>query len=574
MHITKVKIVGFRNFRDAEINFEKQTLIIGSNDVGKTNLIYALRILLDRGLSDLDAEPSESDFHIKENGKIADEFSIQIFFSNVVEDAVISIFPGKISAHNNMVLAFSASRKDLAYRVLAGRDVGHLEELNSRFYLKHLCLKVVDSRRDLSRFIQTEKKYLLKVAQELRSSTEIDEDNNTLKQLSKNLGKTKNLVDQLHYVNKATDEVNSELQALAHHNASYSVRLNSAALDVNQFVEKLELTGSTYGSAVNIGGDGRNNQILLALWKAKAAREFDHENEVVLYCVEEPEAHLHPHQQRKLARYLNSMAMGQTIVTTHSPQIVSGYSPASIIRLKKTRAGTVAASKGCSSCISDAWDAMGYRMSILPAEAFFASSVMLVEGPSELLLYYELAKQLDIDLDFFNISILSVEGVAFEVYVNILKAMEIPFSLRTDNDISNISLGPAGKKRTMRQLAGLNRCLSLIGAAKLPHKPPPYDASHSLADGTRAAVSAKIEPRGVFISEIDLEHDLSKELQDQFEEYKGSVTATIAHLQDSKAVNMRAFLKRYRADLASLRAGQLAKPLLKSVALAKDEADA
>lgn len=47
-----------------------------------------------------------------------------------------------------------------------------------------------------------------------------------------------------------------------------------------------------------LGGDGRNNQILLALWKAKSAREHDLENEVIFYVVEEPEAHLHPHQQR------------------------------------------------------------------------------------------------------------------------------------------------------------------------------------------------------------------------------------------------------------------------------------
>ena len=53
-----------------------------------------------------------------------------------------------------------------------------------------------------------------------------------------------------------------------------------------------------------LGGDGFNNQILLALWKAKSVHEHDVESEVVIYCIEEPEAHLFPHQQRKLAAYL------------------------------------------------------------------------------------------------------------------------------------------------------------------------------------------------------------------------------------------------------------------------------
>ena len=46
MQIEKVRIKGFRNFVDEEIVFAQQTLIIGPNDIGKTNLLYALRILL------------------------------------------------------------------------------------------------------------------------------------------------------------------------------------------------------------------------------------------------------------------------------------------------------------------------------------------------------------------------------------------------------------------------------------------------------------------------------------------------------------------------------------------------
>ena len=44
MRIEKLHIKGFRNFRDEEFLFQPQTLIIGANDVGKTNLLYALRL--------------------------------------------------------------------------------------------------------------------------------------------------------------------------------------------------------------------------------------------------------------------------------------------------------------------------------------------------------------------------------------------------------------------------------------------------------------------------------------------------------------------------------------------------
>lgn len=571
MQIKTVTIEGFRNFLSAKINFSEKSLIIGSNDVGKTNLIAGIRKLLDRSVSELDLEPTESDFHIKEDGAISDTYSISILFSNVVEDSVVATFPGKISPTGELLLIFRAERKDLSSRIFAGRNETNLEEIPSRFYLKHLCMKVVDSRRDLKKFIQLEKKFLLKIAQELRTETEADADSLTLGSLSTKLGEVNNLVGQLNYVAKATNEVNDELKSLAYHNAGYSVRLNSVPLDVAQFVEKLELSGSTNGSDVNLGGDGRNNQILLALWKAKAAREFDQENEVVIYCIEEPEAHLHPHQQRKLSQYLTKTLQGQTIVTSHSPQIVSGYSPDSIIRLKRSPAGAVAASEGCSACISGAWDNMGYRMSILPAEAFFASVVLLVEGPSELLFYRELAKQLDIDLDFYNISVLSVDGISFEVYAAILRAMNIPFAARTDNDISDISTGVVGAKITKRHLAGLNRCLKLAKLPVLSHKSSPYTQHDSLTDGTRDAVVKQIELSSIFVSKMDLEQDLSDELPAEFLSFKGSAVASIEYLQASKAIHMREFLSKHKLGLKGMGAGELAKPLYSCVAIAMGE---
>ena len=57
MILADITLKGFRNYKDAHIKLEKNTLIIGANDVGKTNLIWAMRLLLDRSLSDYDIEP-------------------------------------------------------------------------------------------------------------------------------------------------------------------------------------------------------------------------------------------------------------------------------------------------------------------------------------------------------------------------------------------------------------------------------------------------------------------------------------------------------------------------------------
>lgn len=45
MQIGWIRIEGFRNYDNETINLADKSLIIGANDVGKTNLIHALRIL-------------------------------------------------------------------------------------------------------------------------------------------------------------------------------------------------------------------------------------------------------------------------------------------------------------------------------------------------------------------------------------------------------------------------------------------------------------------------------------------------------------------------------------------------
>ncbi|AQV99265.1 ATP-dependent endonuclease (plasmid) [Cupriavidus necator] len=562
MKIDYIELHQYRNFADAHINLARNTLVIGGNDVGKTNMVHALRVLLDKSLSDADIEPSARDFHCSPNGLQADTFRIRIAFSEVTQDAVLSQLKGYVSATGHFFLEFRASRADLTYAICAGHDPAALEEISSRFYLKHLHLKYIHSQRDLLRYIRSEKRHLLRLAQESRTPEQANADANALQALGQLLDTVNTGVKNLHYVFAATEDLNDELKALAHHHAGYDVSLDTGAIDIQQFIEQLELGASTNGSRVMLGGDGRNNQILLALWKAKSVLEHDQDNEVVIYCVEEPEAHLHPHQQRKLAAYLISALPGQTIVTSHSPQIAASYRPDSVVRLLRDGGQSRAASQGCAACIESAWTGLGYRMSILPAEAFFASAVMLVEGPSEMLFYAALARTHGFDLDQRNVSLLSVDGVSFEVYKRVLNALEIPWAMRTDNDVSDISTGPRSSPVVLRQLAGMNRALTLAGQSTLPHRNPPYDRQTSLTDGTWQSVSQHVAPFGIFLSRIDLEHDIAAELSPLLAGFNGlALPEAIEYLQGKKATRMQEFVVHCGAKLLAPLNGDLLKPL-------------
>lgn len=563
MIIEKVSLEGFRNFREATIRFTDKTLMIGGNDVGKTNLLYGIRLLLDKSLSDRDIEPEATDFFIDSDGVQAESFSIKIYFSDINEDAVLSALKGSVSDESKTVIALTADRKTLDYEISIGCSDDELELVPSRFYLKQLNLRYVKSRRDLQKFIQIEKRKLLKQSQDSLEDKELEHDQVEMVAISAKLNEVNEKVAELNYVKDATSVVNEELKKLSYKNDNYSVHLDTGAIKVNQFIENLELGASTSGSKLMLGGDGRNNQILLALWKAKSQREFDPDHEVTFYCVEEPEAHLHPHQQRKLADYLIHDLPGQTIITSHSPQITERYKPDSIIRILLSENGSVAANGGCSACISDAWDDLGYRMSILPAEAFFSSCVFLVEGPSEKLFYEELARQIGIDLDFHNISILSVDGIQFKVYSKILDAMEIPWVLRTDNDVSGI------KNSVNKRAVGINRCLSLAGLANGPDYIPTTTSQGLVDSGVWKTTSDQINAHGIFLSKIDLEADLALELAAELLTYSGKtdINDAVKYLQSKKAIRMREFLSQNQKAIAGVSGGELARPLHHAVKL-------
>src|SRR5699024_5791209 len=317
-------------------------------------------------------------------------------------------------------------------------------------------------------------------------------------------------------------------------NENYKVQLDTGAIEVTDFIDKLKLGAKRSGSSVLLGGDGRNNQILLALWKAKSVIEYDSDHEVVFYVIEEPEAHLHPHQQRKLSSYLVSELPSQTIISTHSPQIAASFSPNSIIRLLIKQNGTIAASGGCSESIEEGYLNMGYRMSIISAEACYSNGVFLVEGPSEELFYHKLASSLGVDLDFYNISILSVDGISFQVFVSILDALEIPWVMRTDNDVSKVP------RKDEWRYAGLNRALRIAGEEEYPNNPTQLTSQDLIDNGLWTKTSELIEPQGIYISKIDLENDLVNELGVEICAVlnKSNNMAAVKYLQGKKAIRM------------------------------------
>ncbi|KYG91991.1 hypothetical protein A0U40_03365 [[Bacillus] sp. KCTC 13219] len=582
MKIEWIKIKGFRNFDYEKINFAEQTLIIGANDVGKTNLIYALRILFDRSLSDRDLDLFNSDYNVYTK---SDSIEITVKLVEVTEDCLITVFKGDLN--NETVYIQYKNSKNSDYSILSGATEETLEERNSRFYIKRLNMEYVNTNRNLESFMKREKNQILEDAKLKLTEVQTQSDEKSVLKIKRNLELVNKRVDRLNYIQESLNKVNNELSLLAIHNEGKVLTYKNTNSDATRMLDNLELTYSTDEGALTLGGDGRNNQIFLATWVSRQKNVSSLEK-VTFYAIEEPEAHLHPQQQRKLSSYLLEKFEEQVFITTHSPYIATEFKPDRIVKLYSKNKSTKAAKGGCSEELKMNFDDFGYRLDAITSDVFFVNGVFLVEGPSEKLFYTALAKQLNIDLDRLNVSIISVNGVGFKPYIKICLALDIPFVLRTDNDIFNKTKKIGNNNVEFSFQGGISRVMGIYTELlqtednqglieywktyQLKNEWLKIKQHPQVAKDLANNIIQQVEKNNIYISQVDLENDLANSnLFSSLKKFYSTRTikSTVNKMQKAKAENMLKFLKAHFDDLKYLSDDKISEPLKKIKILAE-----
>jgi putative ATP-dependent endonuclease of the OLD family len=62
MKISRIEIVNFRNFRHLDVTVGQHAVIVGENKIGKSNLLYAMRLILDPLVPDSLRQLRQEDF--------------------------------------------------------------------------------------------------------------------------------------------------------------------------------------------------------------------------------------------------------------------------------------------------------------------------------------------------------------------------------------------------------------------------------------------------------------------------------------------------------------------------------
>lgn len=549
MKLSRVKIKNYRNFFDEDISLNNETIIIGPNDVGKTNLLMAIRILLDKSLSYLDLEPEERDFNIFSD---EEEITIILEFSEISENSESFIYAslGQDIEDSKMYLMYKGyknSEEKFKFLMSAKEDEESFHEIPGRNkYINLINCVYLDSTRQLKSFLKKSKANIINSYKQKRDSKEIDDDNKLILEIDKQVNYLNQKVENVSYISKSTEFIKSELSEMSSHNDNLDIKFSSYN-DTNEIMDNVELITQVDGKNVNIGGDGRSNQIYMSMWIKEKNEKYDDSKQFVIFILEEPESHLHFPLQSMTIRQLLKKINSQLIVTSHSPQVVLEFNPFSIVKLSYNKdKKTIVSNNGCSKELEDDVIKFGYRYNLITGSMFFSSGVFLVEGVSELLIYKYISSKLDINLEKYNIMIVPVDGIGFKPYAKLLDRLSIPYAVRTDNDIV------INSKNKKFYYSGINRLIDLHNEKIMKNDWISKEEFSNLNSEKLSSESLKLYQKykkdfmdeGLFISEKDLENDLSNIdfLSDYIKQNYNSKDEFVKYLQNSKAKNMYDFI--------------------------------
>lgn len=277
-------------------------------------------------------------------------------------------------------------------------------------------------------------------------------------------------------------------------------------------------------------GEGRKKLLAYSIYDLLSAE--NEELKINLFLIEEPENHLHKSLQIALSQIL--FANGKysyLFVTTHSPFVLYDMDGVSLIRIFH---GPSIDSASYFYQVPANFEKNRKMLNRYLAEAIFANKVLLVEGPSELLLFERVLSTINPFYEVDGIYILSVEGVGFSQYCKILNALKIKWIVKTDNDLRR----PRGKSDYVAY--GFQRCNKIIGEETLPIQSYPDDSianKRTLYAENKEALDDIRANCGIFLSVVDLENDLDEVLHDNLCEYLDT-SDPVAYLQKAKHFHM------------------------------------
>ncbi len=457
LRIDRIRVKNFRNLADVDLPLPHRAVVVGENRTGKSNLVHALRLVLDPTMSGSDRHLTREDFWDglsdgSENwDPIAAQESIEISLDIVdfdddlasltsLGDALVEQEPmrARLTYRFSPVDTGAAAHPEGAqgpvkYRgTVYGADNETPLAGDLRGYLYLVFLHALrDVEADLNSWRRSPLRGLLQAAADAVG----EED---LAQLRGAVKAANDKVNQLGEIKAVGADISKRITEIVGANQRLDTELAVAPEDPLRLIRSMRLfvdgTARRHLSTTSLGTLNVLYYALLELGldQKLSASDITH----VVMAIEEPEAHLHPHMQRLVfGRLLTDREPDRSVlVTTQSPHIASVADPRSLVVLRDVGGQSRACAAHTAELAEAEWDDLARYLDATRAEMVFARRVLLVEGYAEQVMIPRMAEVAGHDLDKLGITVCAVHGTHFDTYARFCAALGIPWAIITDGD--------------------------------------------------------------------------------------------------------------------------------------------
>ncbi|MCH4828054.1 ATP-dependent nuclease [Planococcus halocryophilus] len=364
MYISKLSVKNYRNFGDGKFSIPLKTFtaIIGENNVGKSNLIDCIGLILSQDITmfkkrfldtdDINSKTKEKfkksivdiieDDVIDESKVKFPEVKVEIILDELDEDQLAVVgdwffeqtftkakltywfkpragfkrqewIENQVSNMKGILSEGKMNKEELynlvefpieqyEYVIFGGNNPTNKCD---PYFLKMLKLEVLDALRDAKKELVAngENKLLYRI---LNKNYESDfvEVQTLLSDLNAKLKENKKLDSIKKELTTYLDRV-----SLSNPSELNSIDFNFSSPEVNEILKKLSIVYGENPVSIERNGLGKNNLLFISLVLSHLASQTDEKTKLAFRVIgiEEPEAHLHPHLQTHLAKNLSKV---------------------------------------------------------------------------------------------------------------------------------------------------------------------------------------------------------------------------------------------------------------------------
>lgn len=307
--IQSVRLINYRCFKDSEIRFKPTTIIVGSNNAGKSTLTEALRIIglvarkyrnahYAQPATELELPAASKGIYLHLEDLRIDLRTIIYQYQEDIPAEIIAKFDNKVDFHIYLTSEFVYAQIFWQGKnIIRKTDAQKIEQLNLHI-LPQLNLLQEDEKR-------------------------LNDDTIT-KEIETRLS-SRHFRNEIYFFRKEAfkqfqEDAQRSWPGLKVQNIEYEIDDNSKI--------KLFVFDSGYSAEIGMMGSG------LQMW-LQIIWFISRNNPEATVVLDEPDVYMHPDLQRKLFNMVRTK-FKQTIIATHSVEIMAGAEPEQIVTVDKT----------------------------------------------------------------------------------------------------------------------------------------------------------------------------------------------------------------------------------------------